>query len=1014
MFYVGVVENRLDPLKLGRCQVRVVGVHTDDKSQLPTSALPWAHPMQPITSAAISGIGHTPVGPVEGTWVMVIFRDQDNQMPVMLGSIGGIPQSKAAEKNSIDGKVTTGDENFNPDIAKDLVGGMSSVLSSVFGSLLGGKLGSIVNGVLGSLGISLNGAKPTIPIETVGGDKDGEETVTPPKIEPTAKAIAPDAQATDGNPAAATTVTLNTDIPTKPPAKYASNSSKQEECIKAIISACDKVGLTHKYAKCSILGICGGESTWLPLEEGHNYSAESLLKVFPGVFKGDSAKAQQYARWKGTKAEFFMEIYSPTYRNGQAVGNKEKDDGSKYYGRGFNQITGRALYEQLSKEVQKYGGGDIAKNPDLLISDVNTSALATVCFYKLNVKHDMGSPGYFEAALKRTGNPVGASYEKKKIMYQYFLGEGVLPESTNKTAANDQRTYTEQEVKYLPKNKRDQLLEDRSGNASTGFLDPNGKYPLRNLLDEPDTNRLSRGIIKETAIEFKDSTRTTGVGTANDADGTWEQPIAPFGGQYPFNKVYESESGHVMTFDDTPGHENIGLYHRKGSFIDVDANGTMVQKIIGDGYVIMDRNGFITIAGKCNVNIGGDANIMVNGSADVEVIGATNANFHNVVNLGCAKDVNWAIGGDLNIKVDGAFNTTATGNISSITAGTLQLQAAKDASLKSDGNTKLDSKGAVQLKSGGAIKAESKSEYTVKAGGVMKLTAGAASHIRATGNVNIDGSNVKVMNGAAQTAGGAEGAGDVTKLTISAPAAQASANTQFGVLVAPVRPSPEVILKTDLSSKLDADLEDFKKNPNKYYNPEAEAAGVNPQRPPQPDIGDAGQSLRSGADAADLEAFLKRQYVLGKEGHWKETGMSGGASNPNILAMWKDLGLGNIGKTDQVAWCAAFVNWTLKQCNYRYVQSARAFDLRDKPSRWNATKVTGDPQPGDIVVWSYSHVNFVYEVKSNGNIVCIGGNQGGGKVSDNNPSGGSVTLSYPNGVSPSNSSIVGIYRPSKT
>jgi len=88
--YTGCVENRQDPLKIGRCQVRVVGLHTDDKTILPTEDLPWAYPMQPVTSAAVSGIGHSPVGPVPGTWVILMFRDPDLQMPIILGTLGGI------------------------------------------------------------------------------------------------------------------------------------------------------------------------------------------------------------------------------------------------------------------------------------------------------------------------------------------------------------------------------------------------------------------------------------------------------------------------------------------------------------------------------------------------------------------------------------------------------------------------------------------------------------------------------------------------------------------------------------------------------------------------------------------------------------------------------------------------------------------------------------------------------------------------------------------------------------
>jgi hypothetical protein len=93
--WMGVVEDRMDPKELGRCRVRVVGLHTDDKAKLPTEDLPWAYPVQPITSAAMNGIGQSPIGVVEGTWVVVFFKDEpDNQQPFMLGTVGGIPVSK--------------------------------------------------------------------------------------------------------------------------------------------------------------------------------------------------------------------------------------------------------------------------------------------------------------------------------------------------------------------------------------------------------------------------------------------------------------------------------------------------------------------------------------------------------------------------------------------------------------------------------------------------------------------------------------------------------------------------------------------------------------------------------------------------------------------------------------------------------------------------------------------------------------------------------------------------------
>ena len=98
VWWIGVVEDRFDPLYLGRCKVRILGWHTKDKSQLPTDSLPWCMPIQPITSAAQTGVGISPTGVVEGSWVFGFYRDgPEGQEPMMLGSMGGIPQSVATQ-----------------------------------------------------------------------------------------------------------------------------------------------------------------------------------------------------------------------------------------------------------------------------------------------------------------------------------------------------------------------------------------------------------------------------------------------------------------------------------------------------------------------------------------------------------------------------------------------------------------------------------------------------------------------------------------------------------------------------------------------------------------------------------------------------------------------------------------------------------------------------------------------------------------------------------------------------
>ena len=93
-WFVGVVEDRQDPKKLGRVRVRCLGYHSENISDLPTSQLPWAHPMNPITSATVSGVGQTPLGAVEGTWVIGFFQDADEaQQPIIIGTLPGVPTS---------------------------------------------------------------------------------------------------------------------------------------------------------------------------------------------------------------------------------------------------------------------------------------------------------------------------------------------------------------------------------------------------------------------------------------------------------------------------------------------------------------------------------------------------------------------------------------------------------------------------------------------------------------------------------------------------------------------------------------------------------------------------------------------------------------------------------------------------------------------------------------------------------------------------------------------------------
>jgi len=93
VWFTGVVENRNDPAKLGRVQVRCLGYHTEDLKDIPSKDLPWAHVMHPVTDPSMQGMGNTPSFLTEGSWVIGFFRDaNEKQQPLIIGSLPGVPQ----------------------------------------------------------------------------------------------------------------------------------------------------------------------------------------------------------------------------------------------------------------------------------------------------------------------------------------------------------------------------------------------------------------------------------------------------------------------------------------------------------------------------------------------------------------------------------------------------------------------------------------------------------------------------------------------------------------------------------------------------------------------------------------------------------------------------------------------------------------------------------------------------------------------------------------------------------
>jgi hypothetical protein len=120
------------------------------------------------------------------------------------------------------------------------------------------------------------------------------------------------------------------------------------------------------------------------------------------------------------------------------------------------------------------------------------------------------------------------------------------------------------------------------------------------------------------------------------------EPGSAYRAKYPYNKVMRTESGHVIEVDDTPNFERIHIYHKSGTYVEINEDGRMVTKTAGDSINVVVKNN--------EVYIGGSANIQVKGSVNINVDGTVTG-----------KASSWNLTGDVNITGNVAVN----GNISS-------------------------------------------------------------------------------------------------------------------------------------------------------------------------------------------------------------------------------------------------------------------------------------------------------------------------------------------------------------
>ena len=167
---------------------------------------------------------------------------------------------------------------------------------------------------------------------------------------------------------------------------------------------------------------------------------------------------------------------------------------------------------------------------------------------------------------------------------------------------------------------------------------------------------------------------------ASDTDN-WAQPAITYNAVYPYNHVFESESGHIREYDDSftidedgvrTNHYRIHERHASGTSYEIDTAGNRIDLNMASYFNITQKDNKHYIKGNSDVTIDGRHKIFINkdgkenNNYDIQVgpnanvnIQVDNGNLNVVTKTG---QFNFDVGSDFNVQVGGDYNLTVLGN----------------------------------------------------------------------------------------------------------------------------------------------------------------------------------------------------------------------------------------------------------------------------------------------------------------------------------------------------------------
>lgn len=146
----------------------------------------------------------------------------------------------------------------------------------------------------------------------------------------------------------------------------------QKQNANVLVERMKAKGITNPYTHAAILAVVSKESAFIPKSENLSYTAKRIMQVWPKIPANIAAQLENNPEALGNY------VYGPAQN--KTLGNG-LNEGYKYRGRGYNQITGKANYQKIGDQI----GVDLVANPDAL-NDPKNAADAAIVFFQNGIK----------------------------------------------------------------------------------------------------------------------------------------------------------------------------------------------------------------------------------------------------------------------------------------------------------------------------------------------------------------------------------------------------------------------------------------------------------------------------------------------------------------------------------------------------------------------------------------------------------------------------------------------------